>query len=525
MFYLVVFFLPCCYLNSLFYKNLSLFYYTFHDFTDCKIPKLHTKESKRFFMFFDFHLKTQGQIQIQKIPSHSLTPIMILQDLKAKALLESAYQETGKGRYSLMLLSPAFCLIKENDAYFLLENQTKTSLSAMDPSKDFLDWVEFFGSLSPEAKTQDFPLPMRGIGYLGFEFFQEIEGIKNHKKKSMQTYECAFLFGRDFLIFDHLHDCAYLVSINYAKEKSPLDLLKRIKKLEEKIKNLSPKDLEQDFHPSKILSPSPKEDFLEMVEKIKKEITAGNLLQCVASTSMQIQSALPPIDAYKRLRQNNPSPYMFYFDFGGFQLFGTSPEMMIKIHQQKILIAPIAGTRKRGKNTAQDLALEAELKNDEKENAEHLMLLDLARNDIGKVAKIGSVEVTKFKNIERYSQVMHIVSQVEGDFDGSYSHKDAIFATFPAGTVSGAPKIQAIKTLYALEPHQRGIYGGLIGYFDGNGNFDSAITIRTAVYQNGIYHLQAGAGIVQDSRGELEFLETQNKMRALTSAILQEKGE
>lgn len=471
-------------------------------------------------MPFDFTLKNHAQIEILKIASHSLTPIMVLENLSAKALLESAYQETGKGRYSLLLLTLSFCLVKENNEYFIIYDNNKKALKQLDDSKDFLDWVQTFQALSPSNHHSEYPLPLGGMGYLGFEFFEEIEGIKNPKPKHIQTYDCAFMFGRDFLIFDHLHDCAYLISINYAKEKNPLDLKQHIQELAKQVQSMTPKPQEcKNFH-STILPTHQEEHFKQMVTYIKEEIYKGNLLQCVPSQNMLIQSDLPPIEAYKKLRQNNPSPYMFYFNFNHFQILGTSPEMMIKIHNDKITIRPIAGTRKRGDTTAKDLFFEEELKNDEKENAEHLMLIDLARNDIGKVAETGSVIITKFKTIERYSRVMHIVSEVQGKINNTLqNHKNAIFATFPAGTVSGAPKIQAIKTLYHLEKYQRGIYSGLIGYFDTNGDFDSAIAIRTAIYQNHIYHLQAGAGIVQDSDPELELKETQNKMLALFDAI------
>ncbi|MCE3038422.1 anthranilate synthase component I family protein [Helicobacter anatolicus] len=475
-------------------------------------------------MFFDFTLQTPAQIEILKIASHSITPMMVLENLSTKALLESAYQETGKGRYSLLLLSLSFCLTKENNTYYLLDDKEKITLNPLDETKDFLDWAETFKNLAPTTLQEDIPLPLGGIGYLGFEFFEEIETLKNHKPKKLDTYDCALMFGRDFLIFDHLYDCAFLISINYAKETHPLNLKEHIQNLATKIKQLTPKPLPQENYNFTILPSDQEEYFITMVETIKKEIYQGNLLQCVPSQTLQIQSNLPPIQAYKRLRQNNPSPYMFYFDFENFQILGTSPEMMIKIENESITIRPIAGTRKRGKTIAQDLQLEQELKEDEKENAEHLMLVDLARNDIGKVAKIGSIKIEKFKIIERYSKVMHIVSEVKGEFDQKKkSCKDAIFATFPAGTVSGAPKIQAIKTLYTLEKYQRGIYGGLIGYFDTKGNFDSAIAIRTAIYQNQTYHLQAGAGVVQDSLPEFELKETKNKMLALLSAITESK--
>lgn len=267
-----------------------------------------------------------------------------------------------------------------------------------------------------------------------------------------------------------------------------------------------------------------------MVELLKNEIYVGNLLQCVPSQSLEITSDLPPLQAYENLRASNPSPYMYYFDFGEYQIIGSSPEVLIKVQSDSeenfalLTTRPIAGTRPRGKNALEDSKLEGELKDNIKENAEHLMLLDLGRNDIGKVALPNSVCVTQERIIEKYARVMHLVSEVQGKMDLKLHKKtDALFATFPAGTVSGAPKIQAIKTIESLESHKRGIYAGAIGYFSKNGDMDFAITIRTAIYQKGVYYLQAGAGVVYDSIPSEEYKETQNKMLSLVEAIMGNK--
>ncbi|MDO7252822.1 anthranilate synthase component I family protein [Helicobacter cappadocius] len=475
---------------------------------------------------FDFDSKQPAKIIVEKIISDSFTPLLVLENIQAKVLLESAYQETGKERYSLMMLESAFMVVKQKGRYFLKQADFELDLKEIDEDKKFLDWLEFFRNLAPikPKELENIPLPLGGIGYLGYEFFEEIEDISLDKPAIVDTYECAFIFGRDFLIFDHLYDEAYIFGISYAKETQTFDLQNRVSQIVEKLHFLKPNPFPEKTYTAQTISEDKHEYYIQAVEYIKKEIYAGNLLQCVPSQSMQIKTDLPPLSAYRNLRHKNPSPYMFYFDFNDFKILGASPEVMVKSQDSTLTLRPIAGTRPRGETIAKDNKLQNELLADEKENAEHLMLVDLGRNDLGKIAIAGSVEVVEFKRIEKYSKVMHIVSEVKAKLDTQrYSSKDAIYATFPAGTVSGAPKIQAIKTIYKLEPHKRGVYSGLVGYFDRNGNLDSAISIRSAVYQNGIYYLQSGGGIVYDSESESEYLETKNKMLALIEAITQKQ--
>lgn len=472
---------------------------------------------------FDFKSHKDADISVKKILSDNFTPLSVLENLEAKVLLESAYQETGRERYSLMMLSSAFIIIKDDDKYLLKNESESLNLKDIDPEKKFLDWVEFFRELSPlkPHNLEDIPLPLGGMGYLGYEFFNEIEEIKFSKPKIVSTPDCAFIFGRDFLIFDHLYDEAYIISVSFSKEKKDFVLKNRIEQIFQKLQNLTQKPPSIKAYSTKIISEDKKDYYIKAIDFIKKEIYSGNLLQCVPSQSMQIKTNLPPLQAYRNLRHKNPSPYMFYFDFDEFKILGASPEVMIKSKNGTLTLRPIAGTSARGESAAKDLILQNELLNDEKENAEHLMLVDLGRNDIGKVSIPGSVEVVEFRSIEKYSKVMHIVSEVQGRLENKYSSKDAVYATFPAGTVSGAPKIQAIKTINMLEPHKRGVYSGLVGYFDRNGDLDSAIAIRSAVYQNKIYYLQSGAGIVYDSDPQKEYIETKNKMLALIEAITQ----
>jgi anthranilate synthase component I len=259
-------------------------------------------------------------------------------------------------------------------------------------------------------------------------------------------------------------------------------------------------------------------EYARMVEDAKEYIRAGDIFQVVLSQRFEAEFTLPPTALYRALRRTNPSPYMYMLDFGDFAVAGSSPEILVKVENGKVNIRPIAGTRKRGATPTRDKELADELLSDPKELAEHLMLLDLGRNDVGRVAKIGSVKVTDKFFLEYYSHVMHIVSNVVGDLDPKHDFVDALAAGFPAGTVSGAPKVRAMEIIDELEKSRRGIYGGCVGYFGADGTMDTCIVLRTAIVSNGKIYVQAGAGIVADSKAELEQLECENKARALFSA-------
>jgi anthranilate synthase component 1 len=262
-----------------------------------------------------------------------------------------------------------------------------------------------------------------------------------------------------------------------------------------------------------------KEEFLKGVEKVRKEVIKGNLLQGVLSRRLVLRTEIPALEAYRRLRSINPSPYMFYLDLKNFQLFGSSPELHVKFDGKKVLMRPIAGTMGRGENKQEDELLEKELLSDEKERAEHLMLVDLARNDLGRICEPGTVHVSEFMCIEHYSHVMHIVSQVDGCLKKGVSGIEAIRKTFPAGTVSGAPKIKAVEIIDSLEKEKRSFYAGIVGYIEPGGTLDSCITIRSALKMDDLLILQAGAGIVYDSVPEREYEETSSKLRALGKSI------
>jgi anthranilate synthase component 1 len=261
-----------------------------------------------------------------------------------------------------------------------------------------------------------------------------------------------------------------------------------------------------------------RDEFVAVVERVKEYIRAGDAFQVVPSQRFSAPFALPPFALYRALRRINPAPFLFFLDFGGFAVVGSSPEILVRLRDDTVTIRPIAGTRPRGKTPEEDRRNAADLLGDQKELAEHLMLLDLGRNDVGRVARIGSVKVTERNIIEYYSHVMHIVSNVDGKIDPQYDAMNALMAGFPAGTVSGAPKVRAMEIIDELEPERRGIYAGAVGYFAANGSMDTCIALRTAVVKDGTIYVQAGGGVVADSDPEAEYQETVSKARALVRA-------
>ena len=482
---------------------------------------------------FDFTNKkgANASIKIKRINADRLTPIKILSQMKIKVLLESADIESGKSRYSIMIVKNAFTIYKKKGDYFLKSFNNKEFFIKGGKKCGFLRLLRQFRDRAPENnELYEFPIPLGGAGFLSYEFFSEIEEIEfKHPEDDRDIYESAFMFGRVFLIFDHLHDEALVAAVKYRGELINVDLQKELDETEASLNRIMSEAFKDPIFEEKesriIYNPKDKQGYIDKVNYLKKEIIKGNLFQCVPSRRIEVETDLSPITAYRNLRMKNPSPYMLYLDFDDFIIFGASPEVMVKVKNGIVTVRPIAGTRKRGKTKEEDLALEKELLNDEKEKAEHLMLLDLGRNDVGRVSVGGSIRVVDEMVIERYSKVMHIVSEVQGTLAPGKTTEDAIKATFPAGTVSGAPKIQAIKTIDFLEEQRRGPYAGLVGYFERDGSFDSCIVIRCAVYKDKKMWIQAGGGIVYDSDPEFEFQETENKAAALMTALGIKKKE
>lgn len=366
------------------------------------------------------------------------------------------------------------------------------------------------------------------VGWFGFECVEYIEQRlqANPKPDELGTPDILLMLSEEVAVFDNLKGRLYLIV--HADPRTPQAWARanrRLDALAHRLRHggagypetLQPAALDE----AHFRSGFTREGFLSAVAKAKEYIAAGDVFQVVLSQRLSVPFSARPVDVYRALRALNPSPYMYFLDVGGTQVVGSSPEILVRLQAGKVTVRPIAGTRPRGATPEQDLALEVELLADPKERAEHLMLIDLGRNDVGHVAQAGSVEVGERFVIERYSHVMHIVSEVTGTLQPGLSYADVLRATFPAGTVSGAPKIRALEIIRELEPVKRNVYAGAIGYIGWHGDADTAIAIRTAVIQDGKLHVQAGAGIVFDSDPEKEWDETMNKGRALFRAVAQ----
>jgi anthranilate synthase component 1 len=370
------------------------------------------------------------------------------------------------------------------------------------------------------------PMAAGLVGYMGYDMVRLAERLPCSKPDSIGIPDGMFLRPTVMAIFDNVDDSVTVVTP--ARPQAGVHARAAFNQACERLA-----DVVSDFDrslphardngvdlaalppPSSNMS---REEFHRMVDRAKEYILAGDIFQVVLSQRLTLPFTLPPFALYRALRRTNPSPFLFFLDFGKFALVGSSPEILVRLRDNQVIIRPIAGTRPRGASAAEDKALAAELLADPKELAEHLMLLDLGRNDVGRVAKVGTVKVTEQMTIEQYSHVMHIVSNVEGTLDPRYDAMDALFAGFPAGTVSGAPKVRAMEIIDELEPERRSFYAGCIGYLGANGSLDTCIALRTALVKDGVMYAQAGGGIVADSVPENEFQESWNKARALLRA-------
>ena len=367
------------------------------------------------------------------------------------------------------------------------------------------------------------------VGYLAYETVTRFEELSSPDHDPLGLPESLFMFVDTMLVFDHVTHKIKVLS--HARLDG--DIEKAYQQAVDKIDNLVER-LSQPLQPSqhagaatrpmnnyKLSSNFSKDGFEASVLKIKRYITEGEAIQVVLSQRLAQPTDVAPFEIYRALRTINPSPYMFFLDFTDFYIIGASPEILVRVEDGMVMTRPLAGTRPRGKSPAEDIRLEQELRSDEKERAEHIMLVDLGRNDIGRVSEPGTVEVSELMDVERYSHVMHLVTHVQGRLRRDVTTFDALRACFPAGTVSGAPKIRAMEIIAELEPEKRGPYAGAAGYFSFSGNMDMAIAIRTMVMTKGIAYVQAGCGIVYDSVPEREFEESMNKARALLKAINQ----
>jgi anthranilate synthase component 1 len=378
--------------------------------------------------------------------------------------------------------------------------------------------IELPGGLPPMAAGL--------VGFMSYDWVRLVERLPDANPDVIGTPDGIFLRPTVMAVFDSIEDVVTLITPVWPQDRhGAKDAYGQAQeRLAAALADFrKPAPIPAQTGGPEAAAPEPRSnmapaDFHRMVEKAKEYILAGDIFQVVLSQRFSVPFSLPPFSLYRALRRLNPSPFLFFLDFGDFSVVGSSPEILVRVRDGRVTIRPIAGTRPRGKTPEEDKALAQELLADPKELAEHLMLLDLGRNDVGRVAEVGSVKVTERMSIERYSHVMHIVSNVEGKLDPRFDAMDALFAGFPAGTVSGAPKVRAMEIIDELESERRGVYAGCIGYFGANGEMDTCITLRTAVVKDGTMHVQAGGGIVADSVPESEYQESRNKAMALIRA-------
>ncbi|MBS4178912.1 anthranilate synthase component I [Lederbergia citrea] len=451
--------------------------------------------------------------KMTKLNGDVLTPITVFLRLEGvkKFLLESSLKHSEQGRYSFIGVNPIMEVVGSSDKAMVvstdgtvMKEETGLPLQTLQSSLPKLDL--------------ELPFPFYGgaIGYVGYDAIRQYAQIGLELKDEIGMPDIHFMVYEDAVVFDHLAQSIYILAIDLDRSRSEEELEQRLVELEEQI---SRKEADEslaecgiDFQPQ-----MDKDEFIHRIEKAKEHVISGEVQQVVLSQRMKGSVEADPFHFYRVLRNSNPSPYMFYVDFGDYVVLGASPESFIKTEGRQVSTNPIAGTRPRGQSSEEDSALAAELLADEKELSEHRMLVDLSCDDLSKICEEHSIEVKDYMKIEHYRHVMHIVSEVEGTLENGKSGIDALISCLPAGTVSGAPKVRAMQIINELEEAKRGVYAGAIGYVNANGNVDFALAIRSLVIKDQQAYLQAGAGIVAESVAEREYMETINKARALLS--------
>ena len=441
---------------------------------------------------------------------------------KNSFIFESVEKGKIKGRYTIFGKNPDKIWEFNNKKSYLIRNNKKIKLKGR-PDLLIEKIIEEFKFDTPKNLPKICSLIS---GYFSYDAIRYIENIPNKCKNDLNLPDVRLMRPRTVIIHDNLKKEIYFI-INIFNDEKILNYKKKFEDIKSELFKLSIqsliKNLDNKTHKESenidIKSNTPKNKFLAMVNKAKEYIKLGDIFQVVLSQRFETNLTKKPLDIYKKLRITNPSPFMFFFNFNDFQIIGASPEILVRLRDNKITVRPIAGTRPRGRNKKEDIYYEKDLMNDKKELSEHLMLLDLGRNDAGKVSKINSIKVTESFIVERYSHVMHIVSNVVGEYNKKFSKFKSLMAGFPAGTVSGAPKIRAMEIIDELESVRRKVYAGGIGYFSANGEFDTCIALRTAVAKDKKFYVQAGAGIVADSKPINEYKETVNKAKALINAL------
>ncbi len=440
---------------------------------------------------------------------------------KNSFIFESVEKGKIRGRYTIFGKNPDKIWEFNNNRSFVIENKKKKKIKG-DPAKIIEKIIEDFKFQTPSSLP---PICSLISGYFSYDSIRYVEKIPNKCSDDLNLPDVRLLRPRTLIIHDNLKKKIFYI-INIFKDEKISNYKKRYAEIESEINNLliqssfeGHNETVQLIRKIKVKSNTSKNKFLNMISKAKNYIKIGDIFQVVLSQRFEAKLTKKPLAIYKKLRVTNPSPFMYFFNFEDFQIIGASPEILVRLRDNKITVRPIAGTRPRGKNLKEDNFFARDLLKDKKELSEHLMLLDLGRNDAGKVSKINTVKVTESFTIEKYSHVMHIVSNVVGTYNNKYSKFKSLLAGFPAGTVSGAPKIRAMEIIDELESSKRKVYAGGIGYFSANGEFDTCIALRTAIAKKNKFYVQAGAGIVADSNPIKEYEETVNKAKALLNAL------
>ena len=441
---------------------------------------------------------------------------------KNSFIFESVEKGKIKGRYTIFGKNPDKIWEFNNNNSYLIKGKKKIKLKEKPP-KLIENIIENFKFDIPNGLPSISSLIS---GYFSYDSIRYLENIPNTCKDDLKTPDVRLLRPRTLIIHDNFKKKIFYI-INIFKDEKIKNYQNKYSEIKSDLSKLLIQSSTKNFSISSsnkldkinVKSNTSKNRFISMVNKAKKYIKLGDIFQVVLSQRFEAKLTKSPLEIYKKLRITNPSPFMFFFNFDDFQIIGASPEILVRLRDNKITVRPIAGTRPRGKTLAQDKFYEKDLLKDKKELSEHLMLLDLGRNDAGKVSKINTIKVTESFVIERYSHVMHIVSNVIGDYNKKFSKFRSLLAGFPAGTVSGAPKIRAMEIIDELENTKRKVYAGGIGYFSANGEFDTCIALRTALVKNNKFYVQAGAGIVADSIPKKEYEETVNKAKALINAL------
>jgi anthranilate synthase component 1 len=455
-----------------------------------------------------------------------VTAFLRLADDEPEAfLLESVENGEKIGRYTFIGIRPFRKIVSRGKNIEITENGRLRRIE----DDIFALTKKLLSSHKPARIPGLPPFTAGAVGFFAYDVVRQIERLPETTKDDLGLPDACLMFFHEVLAFDHIRKEMLLIVTADVTQQKPdrayADALKRLDKLEKRLAAPLPKIKKKKVSGKlKLESQTRKKDFLKAVETAKEYITAGDVFQVVLSQRFDVETGVDPFSIYRALRTVNPSPYLYFLRLslkkaGDTHIAGSSPELLVKVHQDRIQYRPIAGTRPRGSSEEDDRRIADEMLHDEKERAEHVMLVDLGRNDVGRVSEYGSVEVKELMTVERYSHVMHIVSGIEGKLRPELHAVDAFRACFPAGTLSGAPKVRAMEIIEELEPTRRGIYGGSILYADYSGNLDSCIAIRTLLQQGKKGHIQAGAGIVADSIPENEFEESINKSRAVVRAI------